>query len=1036
MSRTRIYCGSVLRAGTMLAALVAAHTVVGQTSIENDDCQNATPITDGTYQGTTDGATLDGDPGCSGLCLCFAGSGRAPDVWYLYTAICDGVLDVDTCDSGFDTWLSIHEPGCSGVELACDDDGCGSTYQSHIQTVGIEGEDYLIRVSGWDAEVGEFTLNVSCTPREETPYRPGRDHCEGARQLEVPTIVRGTTEGADYDPEADRNIPGFPQTQGNWGNGRDSRRWRGETPGVWYRVTGTGNRMTASVDNPGTVVGANVQVYCDGCDRPLLVSGGSNYGDPGKDSDAGWATWCSRPGETYRIWVAAPLAGTVGDFELSVSDDGTPCYGAVDCTPVEVIDTYVSDNGDHDGWADTNETVEMRFTVANRSSRDVTGLVARLSTDDPRVAGLGESEVHIGTLGAGETRLAPGAFTFRVADVERAGADDDFSADLRVGFVSDQFEDLSPRRCAITGVECEDNADCTGSDFCDHARCAISGGPCSWGYDCAMPEAGDSCVGRCSISGLTCVAGDSSPAPCEDAVDFCVDETQRLRLDLDLDAAGGSGSTEFFESFESGGPAAIQAMNLDAGLNSLEAAEGYHCQYSPADDGWRVDLACFPGANPVQAAAYFWQLDDGRAFSGLRSLYMGIEFEPGEYTTPLSNLEAAAIAQPINLDAASSCSGDQDDACTGDGDCAPGERCLAVIPELSFKHQISLVDDRAINTRGQGSASSGVVQIQVLDAAGAPIGPWQTIEPKVNRYDSVPTAHFFQCYFDPIDDGSTEYDRFGYIGADPPIGMIGMRYLSVGAWYVPHANGVTGHLGPSSICFPQRAFASAGDTDDPFDPNNLNGPVVGPGLQGELGVGTWVEPVFSLDRYRGRRVRVRFLTNGFKDNLRFAEDYRSYLGNDSSLDDGWWIDDVRVTHTLTEPATVTPDTKDNSALALDADGDGVADTADCMPAGDQVWALPGEVVGLRMSHAGGVGGTTTLSWDRAATLGAAAVGYVVITEDGTSCSESNVGTSHEATDAVTPQPGALRRFLVQAANACGRGPLGTSSLHALRTGCE
>jgi hypothetical protein len=1019
MSRTSVRLDSVLRMGVLASALVVSGSAVAQTSVENDDCQNAIPITDGTYQGKTLGASVDGTAGC--------GLGTGPDVWYRYTATCDGFLHVDTCGSDpFDTNLSVQEPDCSGVERACNEDACGpywAPYQSRVRTAVVAGEGYLIRVSGYNGDSGPFELHVSCASTE-SPWESGADHCEDAVELGVPTIVRGSTEGADYDPEADKNIPGFPQSLGNWDCGRYGHfggDQRLPTHGVWYRVAGTGNRITVSVDNPSTVSLTSVLVYCDGCDRPICVVG------RGHDQ----ATWCSRAGQTYLIWVVSRDYWSAGDCELSVTDDGTRCYGAVDCTPVEVIDTYLSDNGDDDGWADTNETIHMRFTVANRSTRDVTGLVARLSTTDASVAGIGEREVYVGPLAAGETKLAPGAFTFRVADVDRAGPQENLSAVLQVGFASDQFEDLDPSRCSVTGIECGDHGDCTGSEYCANTRCSISGLPCFWHRDCFV-DIGDWCTGRCAVSGRPCWgptgSGFPSEAYCDDELDFCVDESQRFELDLDLDAAGGSETTEFFESFESAGPSAFEELNLDAELHSPEASEGYRCQYS-LDYETVSGQPCFPGASQAHADAYYWQVDDSRAFSGLRSLYMGLEYEPGGYTTPVNNLEAAAITEPINLGALA-CSGNGGVACAGDEDCAPGERCLAVVPELSFKHQISLIDDRRAHTGGGASASHGVVQVQIVDANGD--STWETIEPKLNRYDSVPTPWFINCFYDPVDDGSTEHDLFDYIGTDPPVATIGMRYLPIGGWYVEPLTGSGEPLGPSSICFPRHVFASAGDTDEPFHPDNLNGPVVGPGLQGELGLGTWVEPVFSLDRFRGRRVRLRFLTSSIW--FGYQETFSEFVGG--PFDDGWWIDDVRVTHTLLEPATVTADTKDNSHLAADADGDFVADNVDCMPSGAQTWALPGEVLDLYLTHGGGVGGTTTLSWARATTLGATAVDYVVIAEEGSACSESNVGESHSATDSVTPASGVLRKFLIQAANGCGRGPLGTNSLHDPRTGCN
>jgi hypothetical protein len=170
------------------------------------------------------------------------------------------------------------------------------------------------------------------------------------------------------------------------------------------------------------------------------------------------------------------------------------------------------------------------------------------------------------------------------------------------------------------------------------------------------------------------------------------------------------------------------------------------------------------------------------------------------------------------------------------------------------------------------------------------------------------------------------------------------------------------------------------------------------------------------------------------DLLRYGSDA---LQDDwDPADDGWWIDDVRVTHTLMEPAMVTVDATDNSALAHDADGDCVADGVDVAPGDDQVWALPGEVIELLMRHAGGAEGTTTLSWLGASTKGATTVDYVVITQEVASCEEANVGEAYSASDSTTPPPGVVRQFLIQAENGFGRGPLGNDSMHNPRSGCE
>ncbi len=52
---------------------------------------------------------------------------------------------------------------------------------------------------------------------------------------------------------------------------------------------------------------------------------------------------------------------------------------------VIVANTVLSDNGDDDGYADTNETVEMRLTVRNLSGGDLPKVIALLATEDPKI---------------------------------------------------------------------------------------------------------------------------------------------------------------------------------------------------------------------------------------------------------------------------------------------------------------------------------------------------------------------------------------------------------------------------------------------------------------------------------------------------------------------------------------------------------------------------------------------------------------------------------------------------------------------------
>ncbi len=133
----------------------------------NDDCANATAISDGTFTGSTLLATNDGDASCGD-------SGLSPDVWYAYTATCTGTASFDTIGSSFNTVLSIHDdtmcPGSFLNELACNDDSGGP--QSALSLQVTQGTVYRIRIAGNNNAIGEYVLNVFCLDPCPNPGLP------------------------------------------------------------------------------------------------------------------------------------------------------------------------------------------------------------------------------------------------------------------------------------------------------------------------------------------------------------------------------------------------------------------------------------------------------------------------------------------------------------------------------------------------------------------------------------------------------------------------------------------------------------------------------------------------------------------------------------------------------------------------------------------------------------------------------------------------------------------------------------------------
>jgi hypothetical protein len=355
-----------------------------------------------------------------------------------------------------------------------------------------------------------------------------------------------------------------------------------------------------------------------------------------------------------------------------------------------------------------------------------------------------------------------------------------------------------------------------------------------------------------------------------------LDREAKLTLPLDQDVAGGSGPTTFIEDFEvANGPSGLGKFvldTLDAGKNSLAASNGMRCQYNDPDGPNTqsagntecfLGFAGFPDTND-------WHLHTttaamggvGRAYTGGKSLHWGVHQNAtaSQDTTRFKQMDAVDSII-INLQAPST------------------------HPELSFAHQISLVGaGTCLCSVSSGEAlDRAIVMVNALNANGTDGPVWERLEPYWNRYDLLGTDDYSNCTFDPVDDGNNE-DSY-YDPSDP-----------------------NRHLGPSSTCMDQRVFSRAGDTDyrNTADPTKIALAGDGPGLQGAINVGTWVRPAFNLQKYAGRRIKIRLLATSLEVGV--TQTFLLFSGRqDWPWDDGWYVDDVRVSSTLTNAATLVPD---------------------------------------------------------------------------------------------------------------------------------
>lgn len=153
-------CTGTGRPGIGVDVCDGAGVCAGVPDLEcNDNCAFAVEVVEGSNTGNNDNSGPD-DAEAS----CQEDSNN--DVWFVYTASCDGEVFLSTTGSGFtpsnDPVLSVYDacPDLGGTEIACDDDS-GVDLQAALTFIASAGEKYWIRVAGFEENSGDIVLNIS-----------------------------------------------------------------------------------------------------------------------------------------------------------------------------------------------------------------------------------------------------------------------------------------------------------------------------------------------------------------------------------------------------------------------------------------------------------------------------------------------------------------------------------------------------------------------------------------------------------------------------------------------------------------------------------------------------------------------------------------------------------------------------------------------------------------------------------------------------------------------------------------------------------
>ncbi len=274
--------------------LVVSTHVMAQPA--NDDCLNAEPISCGTtVNGTTETATNEVVPAG-----CYANN-TSPSVWYTITG--DGSnITVSICGTTWDSQIAVYSGTCAALTcIGFNDDGCGvsSTYTFP----SVLGVTYYVRVFGYGAASGTFTLTSSCSAPTVA-----NDACANAIAVACDATVTGTTVGATADAIA-AGCYVF-----------------NTSPGVWYTFTGTGGNVTASLC--GSTFDTQIAVMTGSCGAFTCQT----YNDDGCGAQS-VVTIATTAGTLYYIYVQGYFTSS-GPFTLSMTCIDPP--PPANCGDIEV----------------------------------------------------------------------------------------------------------------------------------------------------------------------------------------------------------------------------------------------------------------------------------------------------------------------------------------------------------------------------------------------------------------------------------------------------------------------------------------------------------------------------------------------------------------------------------------------------------------------------------------------------------------------------------------------------------------------------
>jgi hypothetical protein len=212
---------------------------------------------------------------------------------------------------------------------------------------------------------------------------------------------------------------------------------------------------------------------------------------------------------------------------------------------------------------------------------------------------------------------------------------------------------------------------------------------------------------------------------------------------------------------------------------------------------------------------------------------------------------------------------------------------------LEFWHIMSLLDDENAGNGflpPGGTFGGGQLHVSLLNNSTGKFEKWQRLTPATNGYDSLANDTISICEFDPGDDEIAP--------ANETMCELGPLWADIGDTFGTDPTCV------SDTDNNDAAHKDCGATSNQ-GPTNLQ--------NGTIGAGVWARSTFGLSAFAGRVARLRWIgmegggwsfgiTRSALEPEAGGQEYQYFDG-----DDGWYIDDIKLTDLRQFASTIGPD---------------------------------------------------------------------------------------------------------------------------------